>query len=60
MLWEVEFIVNKEGRAEKPVILKSLGEDFDNEVIRMVESMPRWSPAEQNGYIMETKILLPL
>ena len=42
------------------MILKSLGEDFDNEVIRMVESMPRWSPAEQNGYIMETKILLPV
>jgi len=57
---DVEFAINREGRVDRPVILKGLGENFDNEVIRMVEAMPRWTPQEQNGYIMETKFLLPV
>ena len=52
---EVVFTIKKDGRAERPIILKSLGENFDNEVIRMVESMPRWKPAKQGGYYIDVK-----
>ncbi|TBX27064.1 TonB family protein [Jiulongibacter sediminis] len=47
---DVEFIINTEGRAENPRIVKSLGEAFDQQVLKFVNAMPRWSVAEQNGY----------
>lgn len=58
---EVEFTVNKEGRAENPKIIKSLGEDFDQEVIQFILAMPRWYPARMAGkYPVAVQIQMPV
>ncbi len=41
-----EVIVEKDGSLSDIQILKSLGEDFDNEVIRAISEMPKWTPAK--------------
>jgi len=45
----VRFVINKEGILASPKIMKSLGDGLDEEVIRVVESMPKWMPGMQNG-----------
>lgn len=55
---EVEYVINTDGRAENPKITKSLGEAFDQEVIKLINAMPRWTPAEQNGFKVPDKQIL--
>ena len=58
---EVQFTVNEKGRAENPRIIKSLGEDFDAEVIRFIDAMPRWYPARMQGkYPIAVQIQMPV
>jgi len=52
----VRFTVTKEGRVTDPVILKSLGDAFDAEALRVISLLPRFSPGRQNGYPMNVSI----
>jgi protein TonB len=45
----VRFVVDENGNTREPHIVKGLGNPYDQEVVRMINSMPRWSPGEQNG-----------
>lgn len=45
----VRFVVDENGNPREPHIVKGLGNPYDQEVVRMINSMPRWSPGEQNG-----------
>lgn len=46
----VRFLVNESGMVTKPTIQKGLTTNCNEEAIRLVKSMPRWQPAEdQNG-----------
>lgn len=45
----VRFAVDEEGTVTNFQVVQSGGEDFDNEVIRVLKRMPRWLPAIQNG-----------
>jgi TonB family protein len=56
----VSFIINKEGRAERINVEQSLGPAFDREAIRVIEQMPRWTPALMNGEPVPSKLSLPL
>jgi TonB family protein len=42
---EVEFVVNIDGRISDILVLKSAGNPFDQEVIRLIKLMPNWKPA---------------
>lgn len=55
----VKFTIDKEGKAVRPVILKSLSEECDQEALRIVQSLPRFTPATQNGHPVETTLQLP-
>lgn len=44
-----QYVVNKEGRIEEPTIIRGLGFGCDQEVIRVLNSLPLWRPGEQNG-----------
>ena len=56
----VVFIVNASGKAEDAKIENSLGQLFDEEVLRVLENMPRWKPAYYNGKPVKSKVSLPL
>jgi protein TonB len=45
----VSFVVEKDGSITHVEIRRGAGADFDQEAIRLVSSMPPWSPALQNN-----------
>lgn len=45
----VRFVVDENGNAQNPHVVKGLGNPYDQEVMRMIKSMPNWAPGEQNG-----------
>ncbi len=45
----VKFVINKDGSITDARIVKSAGYGMDEEAIRVIQKMPRWTPARQNG-----------
>jgi protein TonB len=45
----IRFSVDEEGTITNFVVIQSGGNEFDNEVIRVLKKMPKWLPAIQNG-----------
>jgi TonB family protein len=56
----VVFTINKEGHPEKIEIEQSLGKEFDEEAIRVMQNMPPWNPATYNGKPVTSRMSLPL
>lgn len=56
----VKFIINKNGEVSDPVILKSGGEPFDKEAIRVINMMPKWEPGENNGQPVDSYFTIPI
>lgn len=56
-----QFVVNKDGSIVNIEIARSSGNALlDEEAIRVVKSMPRWSPGVQNGEVVRVKYTLPI
>ncbi len=57
----LRFKVLEDGRIGQVIILKSSGDSFlDNEAIRVVKCMPKWTPAKLNGRSVATWYILPI
>lgn len=56
----VRFWIDIDGRVSKPEIIKSGGESFDKEVIRVMKKMPRWEPAMQHGNFVAVAYTQPV
>jgi antitoxin component YwqK of YwqJK toxin-antitoxin module len=54
------FIIGKDGDARDVKIIKSLGEDIDNEAIRIIKSYPDWSPGVYRGIKINTLYSIPI
>jgi hypothetical protein len=52
----VEFIVDVDGVPTNFRVLKGVSEDFDNELITVLEQMPTWQPAILNEKPVAKKI----
>jgi len=50
----VRFIVETDGSISQPVILKGLGQDCDEQALKLVSNMPRWQPGMKNGDVVPT------
>ena len=57
---EVEFTVEKSGDITYVGILKGLDYSIDDEVLRLLKAMPRWTPATKNGEPVRYKVTMPL
>ncbi len=55
---EVFWTINKQGKAKNFKIMKSMGDAFDNEAIRVIKSFKRWEPATYNGEAVESNLKL--
>lgn len=53
---KLKFMVGTEGEISNMEVLKSLGDEFDMEAIRLVHGGPDWEPAELNGEILEREV----
>ena len=57
---EVEFTVEKSGDITYVGILKGLDESIDEEILRLLKAMPRWTPATKNGAPVRYKVSMPI
>ena len=57
---EVEFTVEKSGDITYVGILKGLDYSIDEEVLRLLKAMPRWTPATKNGVPVRYKVSMPI
>jgi protein TonB len=56
----VSFVVECDGSISNATILKSAGKPFDDEALRVVKAMPKWTPGYQNGSAVRVKYTLPI
>ena len=56
----LSFIVDKNGSISDIQIVKGIGAGCDEEAVRILKMMPRWSPGKQNGKPVLTRINIPV
>ncbi len=56
----VSFVVECDGSITDVRVERSVDPSLDREAIRVVSSMPRWSPGKLNGYIVRVKYSAPV
>ena len=56
----VSFVVNKDGSISDTKITRSVDPSLDKEAIRLVYSMPKWTPGRQKGKNVRVKYSLPV
>ena len=54
------FVVEKDGSITDVKVAKSVALSIDNEAMRVINSMPNWSPGKQNGALVRVKYTLPI
>ena len=54
------FTVDKDGSITDAKIVRSQGEAFDNEALRVINGMPKWIPGMRNGKPVRMKYALPI
>ena len=55
-----QFVVDKDGSITDVKVVRSLDPMLDKEAVRLVKSMPKWTPGKLNGSPVRVKYILPL
>lgn len=55
-----KFVINKEGSIENIQIINKVAPEFEEEVIRVLNKMPKWSPGMQSGKPVNVAFTLPI
>jgi TonB family protein len=56
----VQFTVNKTGEIINPEIMHGIGRSCDQEVIRIVNMMPKWTPGKKDGKTVDVINCIPV
>ena len=56
----VTFVVEPDGNISNVQVLKGIGAGCDEEAIRVVKMMPKWTPGKQRGKNVRVKINMPI
>lgn len=56
----LSFIIGKDGSISDITVLRDLGGGCTKEAMRVVKSMPPWSPGEANGHPVKVRFVLPV
>jgi len=56
----VSFIIEKNGEVTNADVLYGIGSECDKEALRVINSMPNWKPALQNGHPVKILFTLPI
>ncbi|MDR0438346.1 MAG: energy transducer TonB [Bacteroidales bacterium] len=54
------FVVERDGRITDVRVVRGIGGGADEEAIRVVQNMPRWSPGKQRGKAVRVQFNLPI
>jgi len=58
---DVQFVVDENGSVgNAKVIGKELGSGLDDEAVRVISNMPKWTPGKVKGKNVKTRIVLPI
>ena len=56
----LEFVILKDGSVSEVKVIRSANELLDKEAIRVVESMPKWTPGKNKGEPVNVRYVLPV
>lgn len=56
----VSFVVEKDGSISNVTVARSADASLDKEAVRVVKSMPKWTPGKQDGKLVRVKYTAPL
>ena len=56
----VQFVVGKDGAVSNPEVVRGVAPALDDEAIRVVQSMPKWTPGKHKGELVSVKYTLPI
>ena len=56
----VMFVVEKNGSITNAKVVKSVSPELDAEALRVVKSMPNWTPGKQRGEAVRVKFTIPI
>lgn len=56
----VSFVIEKDGTISEPKVVRSVSPELDAEGIRVVSSMPKWTPGYQRGEPVSVRFTLPI
>ena len=56
----VQFVVNTDGSIQNVDVIKSVGFGCDEEAVRVIKSVPRWTPGKQSGRAVRSRFTIPI
>ncbi len=56
----ISFTIDEKGKVTNAKVKRGIAKDVDNEALRVVKSMPKWIPAEENGRKVSSKVIVPV
>ncbi len=56
----ISFVIDKEGSLTDVNVMRGIGGGCDEEALRVVKSMPAWTPGKQNGRSVMVRLILPV
>ncbi|HIZ01521.1 MAG TPA: TonB family protein [Candidatus Bacteroides merdipullorum] len=56
----LQFVVDETGQVTDPKVVRSIDPSLDAEAIRLVSSMPRWTPGQQDGKAVAVRYTMPV
>ena len=56
----VTFVVEKDGSITNAAVIRGIDKECDAEALRVVSSMPKWNPGQQDGKNVRTQFTIPI
>ncbi len=56
----VQFVVGRDGSLYNAEVVRGVDSALDKEALRVVNSMPKWTPGKQSGKVVNCKYTLPV
>ncbi len=56
----VAFVINKNGKVENVTLAKGVNEMLDNEAVRVIGTLPDWTPGKKNGEAVSVNFTIPI
>ena len=58
---DVQFVVDENGKiSDAKVVGKKLGSGLDEEAVKVISNMPKWTPGKVKGKDVKTRLVLPI
>ena len=56
----LQFVIEKDGAVSNIKVLRSVNETLDNEAMRVIREMPKWTPGKDKGKEVRCKYTIPI